>query len=100
MNIGFLHLFVVEEVWVNGRTLARKCVRPAWQISNARGQPYKGSAMRRVSPARERRSQVARGFFLDFRDLALTGFRECAGLMLTGRPTATGVTSASGSGLN
>jgi hypothetical protein len=38
--------------------------------------------------------------FLGFRALALTGFREDAGLMLSGRPAATGVTAASGSGLN
>jgi len=62
-----------------------------------------GSAMRRVSPARQRRGQVARrfaGFFLDLRDLALTGLREYTGLMLRGRPAVTGVTAASGSGLN
>jgi hypothetical protein len=52
----------------------------------------------RISPARQRRGQVARRFFLCFRDLALAGFRECVGLMLRGRPAATGVTAASGSG--
>ena len=47
------------------------------------------------------RGQVARRFagFLDFRHLALTGFRAVAGLMLRGLPAATGVTAASGSGL-
>jgi hypothetical protein len=38
--------------------------------------------------------------FLCFRALALAGFREDAGLMLSGRPAATGVTVATGSGLN
>jgi hypothetical protein len=43
------------------------------------------------------RTQVASGFgFFDLRDLALTGFRAVAGLMLIGRPAATGVTSGSG----
>ncbi len=43
--------------------------------------------------------QVAPGFagFLGVRGLALTGFREFAGLMLSGLPAATGVAAASGS---
>jgi hypothetical protein len=42
--------------------------------------------------------QVAAGFFgfLDFRALLLTGFREVAGRMASGRPATTGVTAASG----
>ena len=46
--------------------------------------------------------QLAAGLagFLDLCDLALTGFREVTGRMLSGRPAATGVTVASaGSGL-
>lgn len=37
--------------------------------------------------------------FLVLRDLALTDFREDAGLMLSGRPAATGAIADSGSGL-
>jgi hypothetical protein len=44
--------------------------------------------------------QLAAGFgFLALCDLALTGFRELAGRMLSGLPATTGVTAASGSGL-
>src|SRR5258708_14215061 len=43
------------------------------------------------------RAQVASGFgFLDLRDLVLTGLREVAGLMRSGLPAATGVTSGPG----
>jgi hypothetical protein len=43
--------------------------------------------------------QLAAGFgFLALCDLALTGFRELAGRMLSGLPATTGVTAASGSG--
>src|ERR1700687_1439364 len=54
MNIGFLHLFVVEEVWVSGRTLARTCVRPARQISNARGRQCGGSVLQGSAAVRSR----------------------------------------------
>jgi hypothetical protein len=37
--------------------------------------------------------------FLGFRGLALSGFREAAGLMFRGLPAAIGVTAGSGSGL-
>src|SRR5258708_15419654 len=43
------------------------------------------------------RAQVASGFgFLDLRDLVLTGLREVDGLMRSGLPPATGVTSGPG----
>jgi hypothetical protein len=44
-------------------------------------------------------AQVAAGFagFFGLRGLALTGFRGDAGLMVSGRPAATGVTSGAGS---
>jgi hypothetical protein len=60
-----------------------------------------GCLPRQLGNASSRRGQFAAGFagFLDFRDLALTGFRAGAGLMLRGLPAATGVTAASGSGL-
>jgi hypothetical protein len=49
-----------------------------------------------VSPRANTPRQVVLGFagFLGLR--ALTGFRECVGLMLRGLPAATGVTSGSG----
>jgi hypothetical protein len=45
------------------------------------------------------RAQVAAGFagFFGLRGLALTGFREDAGLMLSGLPAATGSTAGAGS---
>jgi hypothetical protein len=67
-------------------------------------------ALTRLSVNRRRKSceraapaiagQVAAGFFgfLDFRALLLTGFREDAGRMVSGRPAATGVTTGARSG--
>jgi len=51
-------------------------------------------------PIPSARSQVAFGFadFLGFFDLALTGFRAFAGVMLRGLAALTGATPADGSG--
>jgi hypothetical protein len=69
---------VVEEAWVNGRMLARGCAAYLSQSPK----PCSGLG----SPGR----------FLDAHCLALTGFREAAGLMLRGAPALTAGSGSDG----
>jgi hypothetical protein len=82
---------------VHRRFFFRETATPGEQNESER-RPRRLSRQARAASL-ELRAQVAAGFagFFGLRGLALTGFREDAGLMLSGRPAATGVTSGAGS---